>query len=73
MYVNGVKTCQFKVKVPGIKPYPLRVGNISNDVTVDNMKTTGLNGCVNDFSVDYNTIDVSDIVDLFHKYLMKRE
>ena len=35
------------------------------------MKNTGLNGCVYDFSVDYNAIVVDDILD-FHKYLMKK-
>ena len=35
------------------------------------MKKTGLNGYVYDFSVDYNTIGVSDIVDNY-KYLMKK-
>ena len=35
------------------------------------MKKTGLNGYVYDFSVDYNTIYINDIVDI-HKYLMKK-
>ena len=34
------------------------------------MKKTGLNGYVYDFSVDYDVIAVSDILDI-HKYLMK--
>ena len=38
---------------------------------VDNMKKTGLNGYVYDFSVDYDTIAVDDILDI-HKYLMKK-
>ena len=42
------------------KPYPLWLGNISKDFTVDNMKKTRLNEYVCDFSVDYNIIDVSD-------------
>ena len=46
------------------------LGNIAKYFTVDNMKETGLNGYAYDFSVDYNTIDVIDIVDV-HKYLMK--
>ena len=33
------------------------------------MKKTGLKGFAYDFSVDYNTILVSDILDI-HKYLM---
>ena len=35
------------------------------------MKKTGLNGYIYDFSVDYNTIDTSNIIDI-HKYLMKK-
>ena len=34
------------------------------------MKKTGLKGCVYDFSVDYDAIDVSNILDI-HKYLME--
>ena len=39
--------------------------------SIDNMKKTGLKGCVYDFSVDYDAIVVSDILDI-HKYLMKK-
>ena len=46
------------------------LGNISRDFSVENMKKTGLKGYVYDFSVDYNAIAVSDILDI-HKYLMK--
>ena len=41
------------------------------DFCVDNMKNTGLNGYVYDFSVDYDHIPVDDILDI-HKYLMKK-
>ena len=41
------------------------------DWSVDNMKDTGLNGYVYDFSVDYDAIAVDDILDI-HKYLMKK-
>ena len=47
------------------------MGNISKHFTVDNMEETGNNGCVYDFSVDYCSIDVDDILDI-HKYLMKK-
>ena len=40
------------------------LGNISKDFSVDNIKKTGLNGYVYDFSVDYNVIAVADILDL---------
>ena len=42
---------------------PLCLGNISKDWSVDNMKKTGINGYVYDFSFDYDAIAVSDILD----------
>ena len=35
------------------------------------MKKTSLKGCVYDFSVDYDAIEISDIFDI-HKYLMEK-
>ena len=35
------------------------------------MKKTGLNGYVYDFTVDYNTIDTSNIINI-DEYLMKK-
>ena len=36
-----------------MKPYILCVGNLSQDCAANNMKKTGLNGYVYNFSVDY--------------------
>ena len=47
------------------------MGNVSKDWSVDKMKKTGLESYVYDFSVDYDAIVVSDIIDI-HKYLMKK-
>ena len=44
---------------------------LDRDWTNDNMKKTGFNGYIYDFSTDYNAITVSDILDI-HKYLMKK-
>ena len=49
----------------------LSLSNISKDFTLYNVKKPGSNGYVYNFSVDYNSIAVSDIVDL-HKYLMQK-
>ena len=49
-----------------IKPYTLRLGNISIDLTIDK---TGLKWYVNGLPVDYNIIDTNIILDI-HKYLM---
>ena len=46
------------------------LGNNSKEFSVDNMKKTGLNGYVYDFSVDYNAIPVDDILGI-HKYLVE--
>ena len=61
---------KFKAKDSEITPYPLCLGNMSKDWSVDNMKKTGLKGCFYDFSVDYDAIEVSNILDI-HKYLVK--
>ena len=45
--------------------------HISKDWSVDNMKKTGFNGYVYDFSVDYDPID-ADNIKAIHNYLMKK-
>ena len=40
-------------------------------LSLDNIKKTGFNGYVYDFSVDYDAIAVDDSLDI-HKYLMKK-
>ena len=71
LFVNGTGIYIFKEKDSEIVAAPLCLGNISKDWSVDNMKKTGFNGYVYDFSVDYDATDVDDIVDI-HKYLMKK-
>ena len=71
LFVNSTEIYKFMVKDSEIIATPLYLGNISKDWSVDNMKDTGLNGYVYDFSVDYDSIDVDDIKDI-HKYLMKK-
>ena len=71
LFVNATKIYQFKAKDSEIKRYPLCLGNISKDFSIDNMKNTGLSVYVYDFSVNYNIIDICNIIDIY-KYLMKR-
>ena len=71
LFVNGTEIYKFKVKDSEIVASPLCLGNISKDWSVDNMKKTGFNGYVYDFSVDYVAIPVNDMKDT-HKYLMKK-
>ena len=71
LFVNGTEIIKFKVKDSVITPYELCLGNISKDLLVDNMKKTGFNSCVYDFSIDYDTIKASDILDI-HKYSIEK-
>ena len=66
LFVNGTEIYKFKAKDSEIV-----IGNISKDFSVDNMKKTGLNGYVYDFSVDYDAIAVDDKLNI-HKYLMEK-
>ena len=71
LFVNGKEIVKFKAKDSEILSYSLCLGNISKDWTLDNMKKTGFNGYIYDFSVGYNAIAVFDILDI-HKYLMEK-
>ena len=71
LFVSGVEIYKFKAKDSEINAIPLCLGNISKDFLVKNMKKTGLNGYVQDFSVDYDANAVDNILDI-HKYLMKK-
>ena len=71
LFVNGTENNKFQEKHSEIVSTPLCLGNISKDWSADNMKKTGFNGYVYDFSVDYDATDVDDIKDI-HKYLIKK-
>ena len=78
LFVNSTTISQFKAKnsEKKTKTYPLCLGYISKCFTVNNMKKnppkTGLNGYVYDFFVDYDIIDISNIINI-RKYLMKKQ
>ena len=67
LFINAVKVYRFKGKDSDINPYPSCIGNISKDFTLDNII---LKESAKGFSVDYNPIDTSNILDI-HRYLMK--
>ena len=71
LFVNATKIYQFKAKDSEIKDYALYQGNISKDFTINNIKETGLKEFLKVFSVDFNSINTNDLLDI-HKYLMKR-
>ena len=69
LFVNGTEIYKFEIVAS-----PLCLGNISKDWSTDNMKKTGFNEYVYDFSLDYDAIDIDDkfINDDIHKYFMKK-
>ena len=71
MFVNGTDVYKFNAKDSKIVASPFCLGNISKVWSVDNMKKTGFNGYLYDFSVDYDATDVDDIL-VIYKYLMKK-
>ena len=58
-----------KQKILKLQQHYYVLETFQKDFSVDNMKKTGLNGYVYDFSVNYDAIAVDDILDI-HKYLM---
>ena len=70
-FSNGKEIIKFKAKDSEIVAIPLCSGNISKDWSTDNMKETGLNGYVYDFSIDYDVTEVDNIKHI-HKYLRKK-
>ena len=71
LLVNGKEIHKFKAKDAEIVPNILCLGKILEDFLVANMKKTGLNSYVYDFSVDYDATAVDDILDI-RKYLMEK-
>ena len=71
LFVYGKEIHKFKAKDSEIVATLLCLGNISKNWSVDNMKKTGLNGFIYDFSVDYDAIGVDDTLEI-HTYLMKK-
>ena len=64
-FIIGVEVINFKAKDSEINAILLFPGNISNNVSVDNIKKIELNEYVYDF------IEVDDILDI-HKCLLKK-
>ena len=71
LFVNGKEIDKFTGKDSEMNPYEQCLGNILKDWSIGNMKNTSLQGYIYDFSVDYDAIYTSDILDI-HKYLMKK-
>ena len=70
LFVNDKERINVKAKDSEIKPYPLCLGHISVEFH-ESVTDPGLNGYVTDFSLHYNAIKTSDVLDI-HNYLMKK-
>ena len=57
-------------QVSEVKYFALCLGNISKDFIINNMKKTRLKGRAIFFSVDLNSIDTNDILNI-PRYLMR--
>ena len=71
LFVNGKETHKFKANDSEIVATLLCLENISKDWSYDQMKKTGFNGYVYEFSVDYDAIANDEILDI-HNCLMKK-
>ena len=69
-FVNGTESVKLKAKHSEINLIPLGLGSFSDNVSVDNMEETWFYEYFYDFSIDYDTTAVDDILDI-HKYLME--
>ena len=71
LFVDPTKIYKFKAKDWEIKEYPLCLGNVSKDFTIDNMKKSEIKVKYNFFSVNYRSINTNEIIDI-HKYLINK-
>ena len=70
MFVNGKEICKFESNNNNDSfPTQFCVGGISNKLDAIDSRGVSLKGNVYDFSVDYNVINKSDILNI-HKYLV---
>ena len=63
LFVNSVETYKLKAKYAEINAAQLCLGNVSKDFPTDNIKNIRLYRYVYDFSVNYDSIDVDDILE----------
>ena len=72
LFVNGKEIFKFKADNKNIN-FPTRfcLGNISDGFSATVSREVSLNENVYDFSIDYNSIDKYDILNI-HKYLMTK-
>ena len=72
MFVNGKETFKFKADNKNVNfPTQLCLGSISNEFSATESKEVSSDKNVYDFSVDYNSFDISYMLNI-HKYLMTK-
>ena len=72
LFVNGKEIIKFKADNKNVKFLTqFCLGSISDGFSATESREVFLNGNVNDFSIDYNSSDKSDILNI-HKYLMTK-
>ena len=72
LFVNGNEIFKFKSDNKNVNFLTqFCLGSISNGFSVTDSREVSLNGNAYDFSVDYNSINKSDIVNI-HRYLMRK-
>ena len=72
LFVNGKEIFKFKAGNKNVNfPTQFCLASISNGFSVTESREVSLNGNGYDFSVDYNSIDKSVILNI-HKYLMTK-
>ena len=57
LFLKGTDIHKFTAKYSMIVPNNLSLGNVSKEFSASNIKKTGFNGHIYDFSVDYDSID----------------
>ena len=73
LFINGKDIFNFKASNKNINfPNQFCIGSISNGFSTTESREVSLNGNVYNFSVDYNSIDKSDILKI-HKSLMVKK
>ena len=71
MFDNGTEIHKFTATNSEIVPNNFCLGNVSKDYSASSMKKNWNLMVIHDLSVDYDAIDVDDILDI-HKHLMKK-
>ena len=71
LFVNDTDIHKLKAKDSEIVRNNLCLGNVSKDFSASNMRKTGFNCHIYDFSVHYDATNVDGILDI-HKYLMRK-